>query len=133
MRLENYRPAKNNVLLEEVKVSSSGNIILNEKTSAGYYKVIGVGPMCKETKVGDYIISTLQLGALSLNFTEGGRVQIPEHAIEGYYYPSEEEVKKPTPVFNNLEKEEQEEFNVIDSDSDGGNNELGTEPFLRDN
>lgn len=132
MRLENYRPAKNNVLLEEVKVASSGNIMLHEDTAVGYFKVIATGPLCEKTKVGDYIITALQLHT-ELTFVEGTRAQIAEYGIDGYYTPSNEELENPVPIFTSKPEEEDEELNVIDSDSDGGDNILGTEPGLRDN
>ncbi len=131
MRLEGYFPAKNNVLIEEVKVASSGSILLSKETSAGYYKIIAVGPMCEKTKIGDYIVSTLQLG-VEMDFDEGKRLQMPEHGIDGYYSPTKKELENPVPMFTAPE-EDTEELNVIDSESDGGDNLLGTEPGLREN
>ena len=51
MKLDYYTPAKNNLLLEEVIVKSSGSIILSEETSAGYYKVLKAGPLCENTNL----------------------------------------------------------------------------------
>jgi len=130
MRLINYKPAKNNVLLEEVKVASSGSIVLHQEVSVGYYKVIDVGPLCQETSVGDFVLSALQMGT-ELTFVEGKRLQIPEHGIDGYYTPSNEELENPVPIFTSSSTDEEEELNVIDSSSDGGNNDLSQELGIR--
>ena len=131
MKLTFYTPAKNLVLLEAIKAkaSKSGNIILKEETFVGYYRVLAVGPLCEQTKPGYYVASTLQLG-VELDFEEGQFMQLPEQGIDGYYTPTDEELKNPTPVFKITPKEE-EELNVIDSE--GGENDLGEEFGLREN
>lgn len=128
MKLDHYSPAKNNLLLEEVVVKSSGSIILSEETSAGYYKVLKSGPLCEHVKAGDYILSTLQQG-VELTFEEGKFLQLPEFGVEGFYKPTKEELSNPTPIFN-FEEEQEDGLNIIDSE--GGNNDLGTELGLRD-
>ncbi len=130
MILNNYKPAKNNVLLEEVKTLSSGNIELATNTTAGYFKVIAVGPLCEKTKVGDYIISALQFHT-ELTFIGGMKAQIPEAGIDGYYTPTKEELENPIPILKSNIEEEEEDFDVIDSE--GGDNDLGGELGFREN
>lgn len=130
MKLDHYRPAKNILLLKEVLVKTSGNIMLAEEQSAGYYEVLKTGPLCEKTSPGDFIVSTLQQG-IEIQFEEGTFMQLPEFGVDGYYKPTKEELKKPVPVFGNNPEEEEEGFNIIDSE--GGNNELGTEFGERDN
>ena len=129
MRLENYRPAKQNVVLEEVKVASSGSIELFQETSVGYFKVVAVGPLCETAKVGDYVIIKTQ-PVTELEFVDKVRAQLPEFGIDGYYTPSNEELENPVPIFE-AENKEEEEMNVIDSE--GGDNSLGTEFGDREN
>jgi len=131
MRLEGYFPAKNLVLLEAIKTkeSSSGAIILATEQSAGYYKVAKVGPMCQATKIGDYIISSLQMG-VEIEFEEGKYMQLPETGIDGYYLPSTQELKNPVPVIQSPSSQDEEEFNVIDSEN--GDNDVGSEMGLRE-
>ncbi len=132
MKIAHYIVAKNLVLLEAIKTkeSKSGKIILNEETFVGYYKVVAKGPLCEKTKVGDYIVSTLQMG-VEVEFEEGVYMQMPEVGIDGYYSPTKEELENPVPIFKLTSEDEEEELNIIDSD--GGENELGTEFGERSN
>ena len=131
MKIARYTLAKNLVLLEAIKTkeSKSGTIILNEEAFVGYYRVVAKGPMVEKTKIGDYIVSTLQMG-IEVEFEEGLYMQMPETGIDGYYIPTDEELKNPVPVLKTPSIEE-EELNVIDSE--GGDNELGTEFGIREN
>lgn len=128
MKVDSYFPAKNLVLLEAIKTgkSTSGNIILAEEKFVGYYKVKSCGKLCEMTKAGDYVVSTLQMG-VEITFEEGIFTQLPEQGIDGYYSPTPEELKKPVPIMKDMDKPEEEELNIIDSNSDGGNNDLGTQ------
>lgn len=130
MKLAHYKVAKNLVLLEAIKTeeSKSGKIILSAETFVGYYKVIDVGPLCEKTKIGNYVVSTLQMG-VEVEFEEGTFMQLPEQGIDGYYTPSKEELENPVPIFKSSPDEE-EELNIIDSED--GNNDLGTELGLRE-
>ena len=131
MRLANYKPAKNMVLLEAIRTaeSKSGSIILSEETFVGYYKVVKKGPLCEITEVGDYITSTLQMG-VELDFEEGKFMQLPEFGIDGYYSPTKEELENPVPIFKTSVNDDDEELNIIDSE--GGDNDLGEEFGLRE-
>ena len=129
MRIEQYYPAKNLVLLQEVKVAEKGNIMLINPKGAGYFKVVKIGPLCERTKVGDYVVSTAQF-ATEITFKEGVYMQLPEVSIDGYYTPTEEELKSPEPVFKETKTEDDDSFKVIDSE--GGNNELGSEFGIRE-
>jgi len=126
MKITNYFPAKNLVLLEAIKTkeSASGNIILAQEEFVGYYKIVKTGPLCEQAKVGEYAVSTLQMG-VEVTFEEGTFMQLPEQGIDGYYQPGPEELKKPIPQFTSMVEEQEEEMNIIDSE--GGNNELGTQ------
>lgn len=138
MKLTGWSPAKNLVLLAAIKTkkSATGNIILTEEQFVGYYKVIKVGPLCdkdKGVKVGEYVTSTLQMG-VEMTFDEGIFMQLPEQGIDGYYQPTVTELATPTPILKDASiLPETGEINVIDSERDGGNNSLGTEPNLREN
>ena len=133
MKIVRYTVAKNLVLLEAIKAKASktGNIILKEETFVGYYRVVAKGPMVEKAKIGDYIVSTLQMG-VEIEFEEGLYLQMPESGIDGYYSPTDEELKNPVPVLK-IPSIEEEELNVIDSDAEGGDNELGTEFGIREN
>ena len=81
------------------------------------------------TKTGDYIVSTLQMG-IEVEFEEGKFMQMPEYGIDGYYHPTAEELASPFPILKEAPPEN-DELNVIDSE--GGENELGTEFGEREN
>lgn len=132
MKIAHYFPAKNLVLLEAIrtKESKSGKIILSEETFVGYYKVVAAGPMCEKAKVGEYVVSTLQMG-VEVEFEEGIYMQLPEVGIDGYYTPTKEELINPVPILKIVPEKDEDELNVIDSED--GDNNLGEELGLRKN
>jgi hypothetical protein len=91
MKLKNYRPAKNEVLLEAKDIKVQNGIVLPNPQMEKLMKVVGIGPMTTATKIGDIVLMNSAPMAQIEATDEHGKKQIylqgMEYNIMGYYTP----------------------------------------------
>ena len=98
MKLKNYTPAYNQILLElkEYKTSAAG-IIMIKPEAEKIMKVLKVGPTCQDTKAGDYVLVDgavmIQLSFIDEQGKDVQTLQTKEYSVIAYYKPDEDESK----------------------------------------
>lgn len=136
MRLKNYRPAKNEVLLELKHYNNINGIITPKPQADKIMRVLAVGPMCTATKVGDLVLmSSVPMVHQELELDtqdEKGKpnkivtLQGMEYNIMAYYHADPDEDKYHVVPEASPEVERQGPQNIIDNPG------IDQAPFLKE-
>ena len=135
MRLKNYFPAKNEVLLELKHFNKIGNVITPKPQADKIMKVLAVGPMCGATKVGDLVmVNSVPMAQLEFEgpLDDKGKpttiiaLQGMEYNIMSYYRPDEDETSYFVKPAESPEVEHQGPQNIIDNPG------IDQAPFLKE-
>jgi hypothetical protein len=123
MKLKNYTPAGNQVVVHLIKHNKVGLLYIPTSYSDKVLKVVAVGPLCEKTKVNDYVLlDDRQFLQMELTVDEGTITVLlaREFDIIGYYIPDAEELSSAiatSKAFAGTETQDSDsvrELNIID-------------------